>query len=42
MEFSVADHTDETVFVAFDTEMAKLTNVQASEAAHILVRTGIF
>ena len=39
VEFSVADHTDEAVFVAFDTEIAKLTNIQASEAAHILVST---
>ena len=39
MEFSVADHTDEAVFVAFDIEIAKLTNIQASEAAHILVST---
>ena len=35
----MADHTDAVVFVAFDTEIAKLTNIQASEAAHILVST---
>ncbi|CAF1724314.1 unnamed protein product [Brassica napus] len=39
VEFSEADHTDEAVFVAFDIEIAKLTNIQASEAAHILVST---
>ncbi|KAF3499707.1 hypothetical protein F2Q69_00041159 [Brassica cretica] len=39
VEFSVADHTDEAVFVEFDTEIAKLTNIQASEAAHVLVST---
>lgn len=35
---SVTDQTDDGVFVAFDTEIARLTNIQAAEAAQILVR----
>ncbi|KAF3570229.1 hypothetical protein F2Q69_00058713 [Brassica cretica] len=34
----VTDQTDDGVFVAFDTEIARLTNIQAAEAAQILVR----
>nr|VDC81641.1 unnamed protein product [Brassica rapa] len=33
---SVSDNTDTASFLAFDTEMAKLTNLQASEAAQIV------
>ncbi|KAL0646565.1 hypothetical protein Bca4012_044856 [Brassica carinata] len=33
---SVSDYTDTASFLAFDMEMAKLTNVQASEAAQIV------
>ncbi|KAL0645899.1 hypothetical protein Bca4012_044190 [Brassica carinata] len=33
---SVSDDTDTTSFLAFDMEMAKLTNIQASEAAQIV------
>ncbi|KAF3570234.1 hypothetical protein F2Q69_00058714 [Brassica cretica] len=36
----VTDQTDDGVFVAFDTEIARLTNIQAAEAAQIL-RTSI-
>ncbi|CAF1750352.1 unnamed protein product [Brassica oleracea var. botrytis] len=36
---SVSDDTDTTSFLAFDMEMAKLTNIQASEAAQIVVDT---
>ncbi|KAF2559494.1 hypothetical protein F2Q68_00015979 [Brassica cretica] len=32
----LADQTDDAVFVAFDMEMVKLTNIQASEAVQIL------
>ncbi|CAN6855790.1 unnamed protein product [Brassica oleracea] len=33
----VSDQTNDAVFVAFGIEMVKLTNIQASEADHILV-----
>ncbi|CAN7033551.1 unnamed protein product [Brassica rapa subsp. trilocularis] len=36
VELSVSGQTDETVLVAFDVEMTKLTNIQAAEADHIL------
>ncbi|KAL0813811.1 hypothetical protein Bca101_070254 [Brassica carinata] len=36
---SVSDNTDTASFLAFDVEMAKLTNIQASEAAQIVVDT---
>ncbi|CAH8306070.1 unnamed protein product [Eruca vesicaria subsp. sativa] len=35
---SVSDHTDTASFLGFDMEMAKLTNIQASKAAQIVVR----
>ena len=38
MELCVSDELDEAVFVAFDMEMEKLANIQAAEAAQILVR----
>lgn len=34
---SVSDHTDSAAFLAFDMEVDKLTNIQASEAAQIVV-----
>ncbi|CAF2012761.1 unnamed protein product [Brassica napus] len=34
----VSDELDEAVFVAFDMEMEKLANIQAAEAAQILVK----
>ncbi|XP_013638250.1 PREDICTED: uncharacterized protein LOC106343550 [Brassica oleracea var. oleracea] len=36
---SVSENTDTASFLAFDMEMAKLTNIQASEAAQIVVDT---
>ncbi|KAH0894123.1 LOW QUALITY PROTEIN: hypothetical protein HID58_056552 [Brassica napus] len=36
---SLSDHTDSAAFLAFDMEVAKLTNIQASEAAQIVVDT---
>ncbi|CAN6874466.1 unnamed protein product [Brassica oleracea] len=33
----VSDQTNDAVFVAFGMEIVKLTNIQAAEAAHILV-----
>ena len=34
---SVSDHTDSAAFLAFDMEVDKLTNIQASEAVQIVV-----
>lgn len=39
MVLSVSDNTGSAAFVGFDTEVAKLTNVLASEAAQIVVGT---
>ncbi|CAN7094749.1 replication protein A 70 kDa DNA-binding subunit A [Brassica rapa] len=36
VKLSVSDHTDSASFLSFDMEMAKLTNIQASEAAQIV------
>lgn len=38
VELCVSDELDEAVFVAFDMEMEKLANIQAAEAAQILVK----
>ena len=38
MILSVSDDTGTEAFLGFDTEVAKLTHVLASEAAQILVR----
>ena len=37
MELSLADQTDDALFVAFDMEMVKLINIQTAEAAQITV-----
>ena len=42
MELCVSDELDEAVFVAFDMEMEKLANIQAAEAAQILVKISLF
>lgn len=34
---TVSDNTDTAAFLAFDMEMVKLTNIQPSEAAQIVV-----
>ena len=39
MEMSIADDTDEGLFVAFDGEMKKLHNMRAYEAGHLMVRS---
>ena len=38
VELSVAEKTDKVVFVGFNGEMTKLTNIRAAEAGHLLVR----
>ncbi|KAH0862462.1 hypothetical protein HID58_079673 [Brassica napus] len=42
VELCVSDELDEAVFVAFDMEMEKLANIQAAEAAQILVKISLF
>lgn len=37
MELSVADNIGDTVFVAFDLDMTRLTSIPAAEAAQIIV-----
>lgn len=37
MIFTVSDDTDTTAFLGFDMEVARLPNIQASQAAQIVV-----
>lgn len=37
MEMSIADDTDEGLFVGYDGEMTKLHNMPACEAGHLMV-----
>ncbi|KAL0734037.1 hypothetical protein Bca4012_010247 [Brassica carinata] len=38
VEMSIADDTDEGLFVGFDGEMTKLHNMPAYEAGHLMIR----
>ncbi|KAH0862525.1 hypothetical protein HID58_079736 [Brassica napus] len=37
VEMTVANDTDEAVFVSFDGEITKLTNILAADARHLLI-----
>lgn len=41
VELSVADNIGDTVFVAFDLDMTRLTSIPAAEAAQIIVGVGV-